>query len=411
MVSLKANCKVETQDYFMKILLLWYVTEVLIKTRFDSFLGIAKEVFDTCQSYLVLALLLIEIIFFQRYTKREIMNIGLFGFLLVIVTVRSNFSNELLSFTLFAVASKKADIKRVIRMIYRALQILIPTIVILSLFGVLDNYVIYREGGLQRYSLGFSHPNTLGQYIYTLMGCHFYLRFDRLKWWDYILALGAAIFCYVVPNSQTAIVLLFLLVAVTLVYKLSQTISKEKIVLYSLLIGAFACNAISVILSNIDLSKYPVLSLFDNAISSRFSICNHDIDVCGLTWFGQEVNVLSSEVFSKLGISYAHVVVTLDNSYIAILLKYGIVMFAVFSALFLYNMYVQIQKQRSAIVILLFLTAVYGVTERSLFMLSINIFLLSFADVFYGHREIGPCSVVPEHRKVRLRIRKRIARI
>ena len=411
MVSLKENYKVETQDYFMKVLLFWYVTEVLLKTRFAPFLGIPKETLNTCQSYLVLVLLLIEIIFFQRYTKREIMSIGLFGFLLVIVTLRSHFSNELLSFTLFAVASKNADIKQVIRIIYRTLLILIPTIVILSLFGVLDNYVTYRVGGLQRYSSGFYHPNTLGQYIYTLMGCHFYLHFDRLKWWDYILALGAAVFCNVVPNSKTAVILLYLLVAVTLTYKLSQMFSKEKVFLYGLLLGAFACNAISVILSNIDLSTYPVLSLFDNVISSRFSICNHDIDVCGLTWFGQEVNVLSTEVFSKLGISQAHVVVTLDNSYIAILLKYGIVMFAIFSALFLYNMYVQIQKQRSVIVILLFLTAVYGVTERSLFMLSINIFLLSFADVFYDHREMEPCSVVPERRKVRFRIRKGIVRI
>lgn len=387
MMALRLRHKVHVPDFYMCILLFWYSTELLLQARFETFLGIPKDYLNYVQSYLVLFLLLIKIISYQRYSKRELIGVGLYGFLVILVTVRSGFNNNLISFTMFALAFKNENLNRAIRMIYRVGLILVPTIIILSLLGVFENRITYRGSGIARYTLGFYHANTLGMYVFVIIGCRFYLHFQKLRRRDYIIALAAAFFCYAVPNSQSATLLLILLLVVMLAYKLAQKVSAEKFILYGLFIGAFACNAISVILSNIDLNRYPLLSLFDVAISGRFSICHHDITVCGITWFGQSIEVIGTEIFSTLGISQAHVVVTLDNSYCSILLIYGIVMYVIFSVLFLYNMFLQIKKQRPAVVIFLFLTAVCGVTERTMINLAINVFLLSFADVFYDHTE------------------------
>lgn len=391
MISLRLRHKVRIPDYYMCVLLFWYSTELLLQARFETFLGIPKEYLNSVQSYLILFLLIVKVIGYQRYSKRELIKMALYGFLVILVTVRSEFNNTLLSFTLFVLASKNEDLNRVIRMIYHVCLVLVPTIILLSFFGIFGNHVTYRVGGVVRYTLGFYHANTLGMYIFILIGCHFFLRFHKLKWWDYFLALAAAYFCYAVPNSMSAVILLILLSVVTLAYKIGQKVSATNLILYGLLIGAFACNAISIILSNIDLTKYPLLFLLDTAISSRFSICHHDIAVSGLTWFGQNIEVIGTEIFATLGISQANVIVTLDNSYCSLLLIYGIVMYVVFSLLFLYNMFLQIKKQRPALVIFIFLSAVYGVTERTMFNLATNIFLLSFADVFYNEIARSRC--------------------
>lgn len=386
--------KVRIPNYYQTVISTWYVVEMLLQARFEMFFGIQKSYLNTVFSFIFLFLLLIKIVFIQHYSKRELARIILFGALVIAVTVRSGFNNTLMSFAIFTIASKNENLDRIINITYRVCLVLIPLIIILSLCGVFENRITYRFGNAAaRYSLGFVHANTLGAYVYLLISCHFYLHFQRLKYIDYLLALLAAIFCYVVPNSQSAVIMLVLLPVVTLIYKIGKKLSKENLILYGLLIGALLCNVMSIILSSIDLTRHPFLSLIDTAISFRFSDCHRDMNICGITWFGQRIEVLGTELFENLGISRAHVIITLDNSYCAILLTYGIVMYAVLSWLYLYNMFLQIKKRNIGLVIFLFMTAVYGITERTMLTLSINIFLLCFSEVFYYRkRQISQCT-------------------
>lgn len=379
---IQKKSKIQIPHFYMCILLFWYSTELLIKTTLGNFLGVPIGTLNMIQSYLVFLLLLVQIVCFQQYSSRELMRMALFLSLVIIATIQSGYNNSLLSFTLFTFASKDQDFNKIIRMIYHISLVLVPLIVISYLLGYIENFVIYRNGIVPRLSLGLDHPNTLGQYIFNIMACHFYLRFKKLKWWDYLLAFGATFFCYVVPNSQTSTVLLILMVVLILMDKVARKVQRERVFMYTLTIGAFACNVGSIILSSIDLTHYPWLSLLDTTISKRFSACHRVIELYGIKWFGQKITILTAIDRRNLGITKG--AVFLDNSYCAILLIYGIIIFAVFSVMYLCNMNIHLRKQRSNLVIFLFLIAVYGVMERTLFKLSINIFLLSFAELFYG---------------------------
>ena len=179
---IQKKSKIQIPHFYMYILLFWYSTELLIKTTLGNFLGVPIGTLNMIQSYLVFLLLLVQIVCFQQYSSRELIRMALFLSLVIIATIQSGYNNSLLSFTLFTFASKDQDFNKIIRMIYHISLVLVPLIVISYLLGYIENFVIYRNGIVPRLSLGFDHPNTLGQYIFNIMACHFYLRLSSGFW-------------------------------------------------------------------------------------------------------------------------------------------------------------------------------------------------------------------------------------
>ncbi len=378
--------KIRIPDYYMCVLIFWFGTEFLLGTTLKSFLGVSTEFLNQLQAYIVLGLVLIQIVAFQNYTVKEIVMIATVSVLIIIAVIRSG-EIVLMSFWVFVIAGKNIDFDRVVRMIYRMCWILTIFVIALYYIGVLEDYTVYR-GTIFRSSLGFSHPNMLGQRLFLLVACHFYLRFHTLDLRDYLLAVAACIFCYVVPNSQTAVILLLAMIVGIFIYKIFQRMGKELWFMGGLIVASAGCNVISILLSSIDVRKNQTLWLLNVLLSRRFSACHTILQLYGVSWFGQKVYITANER-ALVGIKQA---LYCDNAYCSILVTYGIIVYALFSCIYLYNMYLQIKKQKVALVFFLFLISVYGIMEHTLFALSANIFLLTLKDVIYRN----PSSAMKE---------------
>lgn len=382
MMSLRIKTKVHKPSYFMCVILFWCTTEMLFSMRLESTIGIQTVgTLNTIQSYIVLGLLLIQIVCFQRYQKRDLVRIAICVVVVMVATVCSGFNNQFMSLTLFVIAAKNEKLEDVIRIIYKVSLVMIPIIILLGLTGIIENYTLYRDA-MPRYSLGFSHPNYLGRRIYVLVACRFYLRFQKLKWSDYLLAAAAVVFCYIVPNSMTATLLLALLILLTLAYKAAQKVNAERTFLYVLIFFAVASNVVSLVLGSIDLSRYPVLSLLDTSLHGRFSTGYVALKTYGVNLFGHEVYTYKQA--NDLGLSLNKYIYYLDNSYYNILYRYGLVVYIGFSYFYIYNMVLQTRKKNAILVIFLFIIALYAIEETELYNLATNIFLLSLSDAMYA---------------------------
>lgn len=397
---MRKTAKVKVPNFFTCIVFFFLSTEFLIGTTLESFLGVSTEIWNQILAYIELTLLMVQLFAFQRYTKKQLIIIGMIAIPVVLSTVLSG-SNSLMSFVLFMLASKDTDLDSLVRMMYHLSLVLIPLVIFLCLIGVLEDHTTYRFS-IPRYSLGFSHPNTLGQRIFIFFACHCYLRFNKLGWFDGLLVLLAAIFCYAVPNSQTAVILLLLMFFGIVVFRIFKRRHLECIFGKILIILAGVCNMSSIILSLIDVRRYPTLHLFDMLISYRFSSCHEIIQLFGIPVFGQQVLYQSDEALALRGIRVGHTLF-LDNAYCSILVTFGIVIFILFSVMYCCNMIVQLKKQRYNLVFILFLIAIYGVMERTLFIITLNIFLVSASDLIYStkteredvalkRKEFGECS-------------------
>lgn len=100
--------------------------------------------------------------------------------------------------------------------------VLLLLTMLLSHAGVIQEIVIFR-GEIARHSLGMNHPNTLGAHILFLSLGISYLRREKFCACDALLMLGAALYCWYIPQSRTsALCLCFASVAVLISVILSH---------------------------------------------------------------------------------------------------------------------------------------------------------------------------------------------
>ncbi len=370
------------KHFFVFTFGLWYSTEIIFNTTLKSVLGIQIDILNNIVNWLVFILLMVQIIFMQSYKKKELMIIILITLPVTISTGLSG-NRSLLSVWMFIVGAKEVSFDRIIKIAYRILQIMIPLVVFLRMLRIIDDYMIMR-GSIQRFSLGFSHPNQLGLRIFQLTLCYCYINRAKLSLLSCCKIVFAIVFTIIIPNSQTAYISLIVFLILILIYKYmeNQRHIFTEIFAKSLLVGALALNTISIVLAYIDVNKNAILSQIDKWMSVRFSWCHKVWQIYGISFWGQKVYVLGEET-KILGIGNR---LWLDNAYVTILLRYGILVFLITSFTYIYLIGSMAIRKEYILVVILFLYALYGLMENGLFMLSHNIFLLAFSDLLY-HKE------------------------
>ena len=134
------------------------------------------------------------------------------------------------------------------------------------------------------------------------------------------------------------------------------------------------------IFSGINTNKYYILAKLDSWLSSRFSVCHKVWSLYGVSFFGQRIYVTEDER-RLVGIKNP---LWLDNAYVSILLRYGILVFLIFCFGYLYLIKIVEMQKDDVLMIILFLYALYGTIETGLYMITHNIFLIAFSVLIYG---------------------------
>jgi hypothetical protein len=297
------------------------------------------------------------------------------------VTLNSG-HNKIMATWIFVVVAKNIDFEIVIRLIY-VIEILMTILVIyLWAAGYISEYTMYR-GYTIRHSLGFSHPNQLGIRIFLITICRSYIRKDKFNFFDWMIVIAASIFLYLVPNSQTSCLALIILAIILLAYKVFDLFGANANVLSDVcILVAVASNVCSIVFSIIDIRKYSILKLIDSVMSTRFSQCYRTMKYFGVKTWGQDIQLFFTKKSTNQIFHF-----WLDNAYVALLLRYGIVLFILFSFLYVYTMVTLKKKGQHYLVGFLSLYAIYGMMENNFFSISQNIFLLLLSYPLFRRQE------------------------
>lgn len=364
--------------------IIWFISDFLSKIAFkDDTLKVIISSIDKSINIIVL-LLLIAVIFLLRYSCSQLVMIAIVSILIITSAILSGY-NSLLSAWLFIIASKNVDFKALVKRVYYLTVVLIPFVLLSSILGITNNIQFYRFPSMKlRSSMGFDHPNTLGQRIFQLWMFIVFLKNGSLKVYDYIFLLLSIAFVAYIPNSQAAYMSLLIVLAIVSIYGLMKKHTNNG--------GGFLCNAciystaiivvLSLILSLIDLKKYHFLYLFDTIMGKRFSVCYRDYQLFGISIWGQKVYTTLEE----RKIAGINEVLFLDNAYMAILLRFGIVVFAIFICAYINNMIYQ-KNKNSIITIIFFLYAIYGVFENGIYIASYNVFLITMTSFLFNNAD------------------------
>ncbi len=389
------NLKREFGEIFFYIVFtIWLSSEVLLNSTIKKvFIWDAKDVNDVI-AYLVLILLLVQIVLFQQYTRQEIITIVIMTLPIAYATINSN-HNTMMSTWVFIVASKNMDFDRLVNLAYVVQIIMIGTVFYLFFSGYITEYTTYR-GALLRHSLGFSHPNLLGFRVFQLVISRCYIRRNKINFIDVLLTLLAAYFINTIANSKTSYYSLIILAVMMLIHIVTNMMEggSNGVLVYGIAV-AIVSNIASVFLSIIDVRKNTVLNFIDSVMSRRFYMCYRTMKYYGITLWGQDVQLIVKR----------HIVgdvhhFWLDNAYMALLLRYGVVVYLLFSTIYIGAMAYIRNAKLYVLLEIMCLYAIYGIMENNFFSMSQNIFLLTLSYPIYK-RQLAEDHIMPSRIRIR----------
>lgn len=349
-----------THNFGIPINLLFYIAYFLI---------IASDIFDNISIFKnvliivdIVSVLLLSIVIL---VKRKI-DIKMFVFLiLVFISAIISDDRSLVKLPFLLMAFNGIEFNEFIKKDFIFRIILVCILFLFNGLGITDNGILEIRNGFVRNSFGLGHPNSFAFYLTIISLDYYYIESKKnnpniLR--PFLFSLLMIFFIFLFVGSRTNILIISLFSILFL--------ARNKITLKSSSFFSYAfgiCMILSVILAYIYNPNNNVLSVLDNILSRRLYLSNYFLNNYNITLFGNKV------ITSKF---YA-----LDNAYINLFIRYGIVLSFYLIIMFKNASKKLIKNKEYVLVIVLAIFSIYGLSETPMYIPAKNpyILLLSFS--------------------------------
>lgn len=331
------------KNNFIIIFILYYCTVFMDITSLEVDYQILEKIVKVLRYGVYLLCVGRIMVILPEYKKdifntkwREKSRIIKFSYLLIIVMAISllvNFaitSNRRMIFLfLMLVASYKTDYRKIIKTTMMLQIILTSVIVMLSITGVTQNYIVPR-GQIRRYSLGFKYTTQLAQMVLFSTVLHLYSVEMKVKVREIFIIQLLNLLTFFVTNSRAEFILLEIILIITGCNLFSQK-SNKKNIMKTMLKRYSKFFSYSFIV-------YPLLSFvlvfcykfggiwykLNALLSNRLKQTYDNIVVHGLKIFGDNIEFKGFGLDTRLEYGNSYASNFIDNEYIQMLFNEGI---------------------------------------------------------------------------------------
>jgi hypothetical protein len=123
----------------------------------------------------------------------------------------------------------------------------------------------------------------------------------------------------------------------------------------------------------------PISIWLNDLFSTRIECMLKFFNTYNINLFGNKLILVSSENAILLK-TKAWI---LDNSFVHILLRYGLVIYIIFATYFKKIFYLAYKEKNTILIIIVFLLVIYGMMETYLFKFTYNVFILYIGKLLY----------------------------
>lgn len=379
--------KVSSEHLFYFSYVVYLVANFFFKfTTIETVLGVNADLLANMVIYPLYILLFIKIIYYQSYSKNEVLKIISVG---IIILISSYFSGVKLLVTafIFIIAAKDIDINKVIKLTLIIQIICISIIALLAVGNIIENRTFSRKDGTIRYSLGFKHPNAFAGQILQLCICWVWIRWEKLNYKDYLFLSVLAVFIIKVCDSRTSALLILAFVGIVLMDKYFENknikLMKKAISIVTKL-SIIICPLVSLLLGILYNSNNKFYFLIDKVISGRIKLLNDYFIKQGYSIVGQKINIISTYASKRS----EYDTTALDNAYGHIAVRYGLIILIIFIIGFYLVAKKADNENNNKALICIFIYMVFGITEIYIFNLPYNVLLLLLSVAIYSYKKI-----------------------
>lgn len=319
----------------------------------------------------ILLVVFFSISYNWKIKKNDIYKIILIISALVSFIISKN--NDLIILYFLIIISQFIEYKKIIKADFYFRTFFIIIVMLLYFLGVTNKFdilTIYNGKMFLRHSMGFTHPNIFGINLFIVCSDWIYLRYNKIKPFDYILLLIVSATIFLLTHSRTSCLCIILITLMTFINKktnfkfINNNKFKKIIMLLPIAILIFYFVMISLIRTSNSVSD-----IFNKVLSDRIGLADRAIKKYGITPFGSEIP--QYDVYKK-----SRGIIFIDNSYFTFLLNFGVVDL-IELLIIIYEIIKKGYKNKNFFVISeLFVFLIYGLSENILVSYYYNIIFL-----------------------------------
>lgn len=351
------------------------IMQTLAGTNIQNILFIPKEVLYSLTPKI--SLLLFIIIFFINGTvSKRIMYVSLvLGIVTIIVTSITNNYALALMFMAIMTCPSGMEISTIAKWEKRSLFCLIVFTIALAVMGIIPSDVVYRENAI-RHSYGFTSANAFANSTLIWMLLFGLQKKERWNWRDTIFCGSIAVAVFLFTNSRMAFIMSLVLSLFFLMLKKENRFKGKilyqisKLCFPVLMIVCYICSWLYK--GGYYISQLNILNIM---MSYRLGFMRNYLRGYGIKLFGQTIKTVSYSQALRTGEAWSG----LDNSYMYILICWGLIIAIILSLLYYqlgkYN-YEKTNKYEAFVVIVL---CIIGITENYLSLVGDNIAIIMIA--------------------------------
>lgn len=350
------------------------IMQTLAGTNIQNILFIPKEVLYSLTPKI--SLLLFIIIFFINGTvSKRIMYVSLVLGIVTIIVTSILILCIVLMFNGIMICPSGMEISTIAKWEKRSLFCLIVFTIALAVMGIIPSDVVYRENAI-RNSYGFTSANAFANSTLIWMLLFGLQKKERWNWRDTIFCGSIAVAVFLFTNSRMAFIMSLVLSLFFLMLKKENRFKGKilyqisKLCFPVLMIVCYICSWLYK--GGYYISQLNILNIM---MSYRLGFMRNYLRGYGIKLFGQTIKTVSYSQALRTGEAWSG----LDNSYMYILICWGLIIAIILSLLYYqlgkYN-YEKTNKYEAFVVIVL---CIIGITENYLSLVGDNIAIIMIA--------------------------------
>lgn len=337
-----------------------------------------------------LALVLLKIFLFDDLDLKWLA-IDAIVLILLLITWRTSKEFSLFSMGIFVLGARNVDFKRIIKIYFYVGMLLLAFVVISAMGGLIRNLVYRRDmTNIVRQSFGIAYPTDFAAHVLYLILAYAYLKFGKIKWYDYAVFLAAAVFLVKFSDARLSAYAIILSIPVLWIGQRAQTDH-----LLSRFIASFYWTVpilsayLVIIASYFFTPSNKILTKVNNASSGRLFLGHKAISEYGFSMFGKQIiehgwgGANGLKMSQNAPANYFFV----DSSFLRMTILYGIIMAIIILLAMTKISWESFQKGGFALASIIVIVSVSAMVEQRLLDLAYDPFLIALlADVYTQHK-------------------------
>ena len=310
----------------------------------------------------------IKLVFFDSWSLREIL-VAVFLFSLGILVKLNTDYSEPFFWALLVLGAKNVEFKKILKVYICEVSLIVLIAFISSALGVIENLQYVSSRGI-RNSFGINYPCDFAAYIFFLLLSFCYLMKDKIPWWGYLFGLLIA---YVLDCSCIAILSLAFMLIKLLSPHLNGKLKVIRIIICFTIVVMFV---VSLMLSYYYSQNISWMQKLNNIFSNRLALGREAFSRLHVNLFGQFFLMVGNGGSTEYRANYFF----LDNSFLYVLFRYGIIFTLVLVSSFVVSSY----KRRYDLffIVAVAIIAIHATTAHHLAHVQYNPFFMALFAFF-----------------------------